>query len=208
MSIVTRDRWINLCGAVQASGDPIPCFDQLTAAYSEPHRRYHNLRHIAECLQELDSVRDLASSLEAIELAIWFHDAVYDPKVSDNEEKSAMWAEGFLRNAHVAPPLVEKVSRLVLATKQHDISSDRDAPLLVDIDLSILGQPEKRFWEYEAQIRAEYSWVEESLFASKRAEILSGFLNRERIYSTDRFYTEYEQQARENLRASVAKLKS
>jgi predicted metal-dependent HD superfamily phosphohydrolase len=112
----------------------------------------------------------------------------------------------FLGSAGVADSIVEKVSNLVLATKRHDVSLDEDAPILVDVDLSILGQPQQRFWEYEAQIREEYSWVEEDVFAEQRGEILTSFVERERIFSTDWFYRRYELQARRNLQASIAKL--
>jgi predicted metal-dependent HD superfamily phosphohydrolase len=206
MNALSHDKWVRLCQAVGATGDLIPCFVKLTAAYSEPHRHYHNLRHIVECQQEFETARDLATSPEAIELAIWFHDAIYDTKATDNEEKSAAWAVEFLEGAGVAGSIVEKVSNLVLATKNHDVSLDEDAPILVDVDLSILGQPQQRFWEYETQIREEYSWVEEDLFAEKRGEILTAFLERERIFSTDLFYRRYELQARRNIQTSVAKL--
>ena len=208
MNIAGRDRWSRLCEAVGALCDADACFDRLIAAYSEPHRRYHNLRHIAECQQEFDAVRDRISSPDSIELAIWFHDAIYDTKVSDNEEKSAEWSREFLSGAGVNKSIVEQVSNLVLATKHHDIRLDPGAPALVDIDLSILGQPQKRFWEYEAQIRAEYAWVDAATFSQKRAEILETFLTRKRIYATDWFFDRYEQQARQNLQASIARLRS
>ena len=87
-----------------------------------------------------------------VELAIWFHDVVYDTRAADNEERSAQLAQAWLGEVHAEPALIEAVSRLVLATKKHDPSLHADAALLVDVDLSILGQPQEQFWEYEAQI--------------------------------------------------------
>ena len=107
----------------------------------------------------------------AVELAIWFHDAVYDPRAADNEEKSAELACKSLRQAGANQALSNSVRRLVLATKSHDGTLHPDAPLLVDIDLSVLGRPAEQFWEYEQGIRAEYAWVEQSIFAAKRAEM-------------------------------------
>ena len=195
---------MKLCESVGAVRDSDECFNRLIAAYLEPHRHYHSLRHIAECQQEFEAVREQAASPEAIELAIWFHDAIYNTKASDNEEKSAEWARDFLEETSLA----EQVSNLVLATKHHDVRLDPVAPMLVDIDLSILGQPEKRFWEYEDQIRAEYSWVDSAVFSEKRAEILETFLKRDRIYSTDSFFDRYEPQARQNLQASIDRLRN
>jgi predicted metal-dependent HD superfamily phosphohydrolase len=177
-------------------------YDTLTAAYAEPHRRYHNQTHIAECLAEFDQARHLARQPAAVELALWFHDAVYDPKRADNEERSAALAV----RCFVDAGLAETVSKLVMATKSHEVSGDSDMALTVDIDLCILGQPEQRFFEYEGQIREEYSWVPQNLFASKRAEILQLFLARERIFATDWFRNKYEGSARHNLEASIAKL--
>ncbi len=175
--------------------------------YSEPHRHYHNLRHISDCLSQFDRARHLAADPVAVELAIWFHDAVYDPHAADNEERSAQLAEDWLKKAHASEALAGSVRGLVLATKNHDASLHADAPLLVDVDLSILGQPPDRFWEYERQIREEYAWVAENVFVTKRAEILQSFLARKRIYNTDFFFHPLEAQARINLRASAERLR-
>ena len=184
----------------------MPVLELLRAAYSEPHRRYHNLRHVAECLSEMDSARGLANSAAAVELALWFHDAVYDTHAADNEQRSAELARQQLEAARVDEGLIAQIERLVLSTRSHSVEMDGDAPLLVDIDLSILGKPQERFLEYERQIREEYEWVPEKLFREKRAEILKGFLSRPRIFSTDRFYQRYESTARENLQLSIAAL--
>ena len=176
--------------------------------YSEPHRHYHNQHHIADCLHEFDGVRHLAREPVAVELAIWFHDAVYDTRAGDNEEHSAELAKDWLKKSNTPDALADAVGQLVLATKHHDGSLHVDAPLLVDVDLSILGQMPERFREYEAQIRAEYSWVEQELFCEKRAEILERFLARERIYGTEKFSGRCELRARRNLRESIAALQT
>ena len=173
--------------------------------YSEPHRCYHKLAHIDDCLGEFDRAKQLATDPAAVELAIWFHDAVYDPRAADNEERSAELAKDWLSDVHASDALTDSVGRLILATKNHEASLHADAALLVDVDLSILGKPPEQFWEYERQIREEYAWVEKSVFAAKRAEILRRFLARERIYQTGIFHR-IEAQARANLRASVQRL--
>jgi len=114
---------------------------------------------LRECLREFDAARALAYQPAAVEMAIWFHDAIYDPRAADNEERSAELARLYLAEARVSVAFQDSVARLVLATKQHDGSLDPDAPLMVDIDLSIFGQPAERFWQYEEQIRGEYEWV-------------------------------------------------
>ena len=207
MNGLSQDRWVDLWQAVGARGDPLPWYEHLSAAYAEPHRHYHNQQHICECLVELDRARHLAREPEAIELALWFHDAVYDPRAGDNEERSAALAKRCLAGAELPDAFADKVGQLVMATKSHEAAAGCDTAMMVDVDLSILGQPEERFLEYEAQIRQEYAWVPRISFAPKRAKILETFLARERIYMTDWFHEKYEQQARRNLEKSIRALK-
>ena len=199
------ERWRRLWQAIGASGDASVWYETLTRAYAEPHRHYHNQQHIADCLAEFDTVRHLAKQPDAVELALWFHDAVYDPKAADNEEQSAALAKRCLQSAG-RRGIAEAIAALVMATKLHTTDAGSDAALMVDVDLSILGQNEKRFAAYEAGIRAEYAWVTQAIFNAKRAEILQRFLDRKRIYSTEHFFVKYERQARRNLENSIQKL--
>lgn len=182
-------------------------YARLTQAYGEPQRHYHNHQHIAECLAGFDLARALARDATALELALWFHDAVYDPRAGDNEEQSADLAKQCLHDCGVAPPLADRVARLIMTTKNHETGNHEDAKIMVDVDLSILGRDTKRFFEYEEQIRREYAWVPLSVFAPKRAEILQRFLDRAHIFATDSFRQKYEEQARKNLEESILRLK-
>jgi predicted metal-dependent HD superfamily phosphohydrolase len=157
-------------------------------------------------LEAFAAVRHLARQPLAVEMAVWFHDAVYDPRAPDNEEKSAALALQRLTEAGASPELAATVSRLVLATKRHEAGNDPDAALLLDVDLGILGQTEARFQEYEAQIRREFDWVPVKTFAAKRAEILRQFLARDRIYATNYFHEKLEPAARANLQRSIQNL--
>lgn len=206
MKALSRERWFRVWRDASGHGDGAAWFDTLSSRYAEPHRHYHTARHIVECLDEFDPARHLATQPVALELAIWFHDAIYDTHASDNEEQSALLAEQCLADALTNSDLRVAVRDLVLVTKTHHASNHPDAPLLVDIDLSILGQPETRFWEYEQQIRREYAWVPDAVFAAKRVEILDRFLARDRIYATDWFFQVCERQARSNLKASLQRL--
>jgi predicted metal-dependent HD superfamily phosphohydrolase len=206
MSETRREQWRTLLGVSGGRDDASIWCDRLAAAYGEPHRHYHTLRHIDECLAELDQVRPVARQPIASEWALWFHDAVYDPKASDNEEKSAALAHQCLRDQAIGGPLADEVTRLILATKHTEATTDADAALVVDIDLSILGRDEARFSEYEEQIRREYAWVPWELYAAKRVELLRHFLKRERLFQSDWFYDRYETQARRNLAASIGAL--
>lgn len=193
--------------ATRARGDGRPWYDRLTHAYAEGRRHYHNQRHIAECLGEFDAARHLVGQAEAVELALWFHDAVYNARAGDNEERSAALAKRCLDEAGVSALISNAVVELVMATKHHQPGENVDAGVMIDIDLSILGQSEERFLAYEGQIRKEYKWVPQIIFRPKRATILEGFLRRDRIYRTDWFYDKYEEKARRNIEASIGKLR-
>jgi len=157
----------------------------LATAYAEPQRHYHNQQHIGECLEEFDHTRHLARQPAVVELALWFHDAIYDPRRSDNEEQSAALGKRCARESGLSDDFAETLVKLVMATKTHEVAGDSDAALVVDIDLSILGREEPRFAEYERRIREEYAWVAQAVFAAKRAEILQRFCERERIFSNE-----------------------
>ncbi len=186
---------------------------RLKKAYSDPvrdgrdypARYYHNWRHLTACLIELDAARPHHQHLDlpAIEMALWFHDLVYDSKAGNNEEESARAAAHALKEGGAPAALIEKVCALILATKTHPTDADPGTALLVDIDLSIFGQPADVFDEYQWAIRQEYGWVPQAVYEVKRREVLARFLARETIYQTPFFRERYEAVARENLRSAV-----
>jgi predicted metal-dependent HD superfamily phosphohydrolase len=187
------------------AGDPA-LFQQLQASYAQPWRAYHNMQHIQEALQHFDHAYSLAEQPAEVEVAIWFHDAIYDPKRPDNEVRSAEWAQQALLSRQIPPAKAQRVYDLILAT-QHDHSpTTTDAALLIDIDLVILGQPATRFAAYDQAIRLEYDWVPATTFRTRRCAVLQHFLDRTRIYQTDYFFVRLEQQARQNLAHAIAQL--
>ncbi|WFC41995.1 N-methyl-D-aspartate receptor NMDAR2C subunit [Pseudoxanthomonas sp. SE1] len=196
--------WQRAWAGIGATGEGGVLFAQLKAAYAEQQRHYHTLQHLGECLSVFDAARGLAERPHEVELALWFHDAIYDIKAHDNEQRSADWARDALRDAGVAAEAAQRVHALVMATRHTAVPSGRDEQLLVDIDLSILGAERARFDEYEQQIRKEYAYVPGFLFRRKRREILKGFLDRPAIYSTPYFHDRLEDRARNNLRRVTA----
>jgi len=181
-------------------------YEKLTAAYSESHRHYHTGSHIADCLSQFDEVADLAHHPEEVELAIWFHDAIYKPTSSTNEHDSAQWAVNFLKSFGSSTDQCERIYNYIMATKHSGDALSGDSALVVDIDVSILGRDPKEYDIYEAAIRKEYRWVPGLIYRRKRIEILQSFLNREALYETEHFRSEYEEQARLNLQRAISSL--
>ncbi|MDO8504401.1 MAG: N-methyl-D-aspartate receptor NMDAR2C subunit [Candidatus Liptonbacteria bacterium] len=201
-----KQLWLRLWRRIGAKGNPSNAYDDLATRYSESHRAYHTLEHIVNCLDEFEQVQHLVGNPNAVEFALWYHDAIYNTKAKDNEEKSAELAVGAAKRTSLPGNLGQSAANLILATKHAEIPADPDSRFLVDIDLSILGQSEDRFDEYERQIRKEYAWVPEDAFVSGRGAILKSFLGRPSIYSTEFFRNKYEAQARLNIARSIARL--
>ena len=180
---------------------PSTLAEALNAAYSQPHRYYHTLQHLQECLSLLTQLQHVATQPEQIALALYFHDAVYDVHASDNEVQSAAWATRLLHEIGADSVLIARIETLIMATQHHapSLASDTDSQLLVDIDLAILGREPTRFAEYEQQIRQEYYWVNTEQFKQGRGQVLRSFLERPTIYHTDYFRQHFEPQARENI---------
>jgi len=187
-------------------GDASVWHARLLECYAEPQRAYHTLQHLEECLLILDDVKKtgLIAQPDLIEMALWFHDAVYEPQGSENEELSAQMALEALGDTELA----HEVARLIMLTKSHRPEEGPDDVWIIDIDLAIFAQPMERVLEYERQIRAEYAWVPQAVYAEKRAEILTGFLKREQIYLTAWARDRFESQARANLRELERVVKS
>jgi predicted metal-dependent HD superfamily phosphohydrolase len=178
--------------------------DELMAAYTAPGRHYHDLTHVEHCLAALAAVADLeASEHEILTEAIWWHDLVYDPTRSDNEEQSARLAE-----ARLPPGLGPEVGRLIRLTSTHQVApEDRLGAILISIDLCILGAEPARYDAYAAAIRKEYSHVADGDYRVGRAKVLSQFAARPVLFPDAGFAARYDRQARDNLARELASLR-
>lgn len=183
---------------------PSDLFDTLLNAWAEPQRHYHSLQHLAECIAWFEREKDEAERPAEVALALWFHDAIYDVHAHDNEERSADWAHNALIAAGVSRDAAGRVHVLIMATRHDALPQGRDAELLIDIDLSILGAERSRFDQYEQQVQREYGFVPLEVRLPKRRAILQRFLDRDAIYTTPRMHAQLEVRARENLRRSIA----
>lgn len=186
-----------------AGADEALCVE-LQRRYSEPQRHYHTPQHLGECLAWFEQQKDLAERSGEVALALWFHDAVYDVHAHDNEARSADWARSAMLEHGAPKEAAERVYALVMATRHDAVPEGRDAELLIDIDLSILGAERARFDEYERQVHAEYAFVPDEIRRPRRREILQRFLAREAIYTTPRMHALLEARARANLTRSIA----
>lgn len=178
----------------------------LIDAYGEPQRHYHTLVHIGSCLELAADAPLSGADRDVVEFALWFHDVVYDPRGTDNEELSSRLARNWMDEVGV--PGSARVATLILMTAGHKIGPDADTAtrLVHDADLSILGSSADGYVRYGEQIRQEYAWLSDGEFRRGRRHVLEAFLQTERIYSLPGYVEMFEAQARGNIARELASL--
>jgi predicted metal-dependent HD superfamily phosphohydrolase len=207
-TLLPSTRFAAMWSALGANGPSLQALARLRDAYDEPHRAYHSASHIGACLALLDT-REVAAGAEhpaEVEAALWYHDAIYDTRAKDNEEKSALLAIETLSAARVQPDAIARIADHVRATSDHGARSP-DGQLVIDIDLSILGARQPIFDVFDAAIRQEYHWVAEADYRRGRAAVLQRFIDRSVIFHTPVLREMFEARARENLRRAIRRLK-
>lgn len=180
--------------------DPYDYADRLLARWAEPQRRYHTTDHLLAVLDHIDTLAAYADDPEAVRLAAWFHDAVYRPDRSENEERSARLAERALPEAALSDDRTREVARLVRLTTTHAAGpGDRNGAVLCDADLAILATDPAAYGAYTAAVREEYGFVPDDAFRTGRAAVLEQLLALPALFRTPYGAREWEARARANL---------
>jgi predicted metal-dependent HD superfamily phosphohydrolase len=202
MNDALHRKWHDLlCAWAVAPALADRAFEGVREHYAGPGRFYHTLDHVQNVLETVESLSPYTRNLNAVKLAAWLHDVIYDSKASDNEDRSADYAERLCEKLSI--PEGRLVAALIWKTKSHDADGDADAQVLIDADLAILGESESVYRTYGEKIRQEYAWVPESAYRKGRQRVLRNFLNRPRIFH---LLSRLEQPARQNLAAEIAQL--
>lgn len=207
----TTDLWPQWWQLVEPFGATEPVakevFADLTGRYGENGRFYHTLTHLEETFLVANSLRHLAHQWTVIQLAIWFHDAIYNPRAGDNEEQSATYAAQVLPQLRVSWQEISAVQQLILLTKTHQTSeTDNDGHVLLDADLAILAAPPTRYNEYARAIRQEYQFVPDNTYRHARLQVLKRFLERPFIFHTPPMQETAETAARHNIHQEMERL--
>nr|WP_175688620.1 hypothetical protein [Burkholderia anthina] len=171
-------------------------YRMLAQCYTEPVRHYHTLVHVRRCLRQLDFARDAIPEPDAVELALWFHDVIFVPGATDNEQRSADW---FRHQAGGRIRACDRICAMILATTHSGVAADLDTRFACDIDLAVLGAPRSRFREDGRRLRAERPDLDDRAYDLRERALLRALLERPRIYLTDFFFMRCEKPARRNL---------
>jgi predicted metal-dependent HD superfamily phosphohydrolase len=199
--------WLSTCRRVAARGDLAGAGAALLARWAEPHRRYHDVRHLTAVLERADLLAGEAGDPDACRLAAWFHDAVYDPQAGDNEERSATVAAETLDALGVTPETVAEVVRLVRLTRTHDVAyGDANGAVICDADLAVLAGGPDEYAAYVQAVREEYAHVPDPDFTAGRARVLRSLLAQEPLFRTEYGHQHWEALARNNVRAELTRL--
>jgi len=193
--------WVRTLEAYRVSpADAYPVFDALVAAHSAPERHYHNLEHLGDMFRVVGRLAAQVRDPNELQLAVWFHDAVYDSRGKDNEKRSGELAVDLLGPIGVPASALDRVVQMIWATAHTGAApATRDTAVLLDADLAILGAAEERYARYAADVRKEYAWVPDAQYRAGRAAVLQRFLSAPRIYHTQLVFEEGEARARANL---------
>jgi predicted metal-dependent HD superfamily phosphohydrolase len=191
--------WFALCHGlgvplVEATGMATNLF----AAYGEPHRHYHTLDHVQECLRLLVEVPLQDDQRRVAELAVWFHDAVYDPARGDNEAKSGAMASGWLAGLDLDHG---EVVEIIAMTAGHSLPAAATPAMeaVHDVDLAVLGRPPDGYDDYSAAIRREYIHIADDLYRVGRQAALEALAMIEPLYVLPAFTRVLAAQARSNI---------
>jgi predicted metal-dependent HD superfamily phosphohydrolase len=179
---------------------------QLEKAYNARKRHYHNLQHLTTMLEVLTNVRHQIEDWDCLLFSLFYHDAVYNVLKQDNEAKSADEALKLMETLGCSKQQQKLCKAQILATKTHEISNNTDTNLFTDADLCILGMPTDIYSNYCKAIRKEYGIYPDFMYKPGRQKVVAHFLAMPRIYKTDYFFEEFEEQARRNLQNELQQL--
>jgi predicted metal-dependent HD superfamily phosphohydrolase len=200
-----KDRWLHL-NEFENGFLSDELFKIVCTKYSEKHRYYHTLDHIKSCLSIFDEISYDIKDAQIFEIALWLHDVIYNPKETNNEEQSTLFASELLSDAGFDGAYIEAVNVLIMATKHPSIPLTIEEKYIVDIDLAILGTTGDIYDSYSDKIKKEYCHIPLYLYKRGRKKVLQSFLKQKSIYKTEYFVSKYELHARANLEREMSHL--
>jgi predicted metal-dependent HD superfamily phosphohydrolase len=195
------------CGTGGGGAAAAQIYKELVRRYSEPHRRYHTRAHIECCLRQHDLAAGLMDDADAVEMGLWFHDVIYDPRAADNERQSAKLFET-LSVDHLSAAFRKAVHELILVTIHPEQPTSRDQQFMVDIDLSSFGLPWEAFRRDSDAVRQEYAHLSDADFFRNQIGFLRSLIDRPTFFFTDFFRTRYETTAIQNITRHIGELRA
>ncbi len=182
-------------------------YEGLRAHYSEPHRRYHTPAHLNHCLRQFDLADSLMDDPDAVEMAIWFHDVIYNVPTTDNELKSAQYFTELARG-RADSGFCQNVYNMILTTTHQQLPTRKDDKYLVDVDLSSFGLPWDEFRRDSVSVRDEFADRPDREFYNAHIKFMQSLIDRRHFFATEFFRKKYEKSARDNVERLIEELRS
>jgi predicted metal-dependent HD superfamily phosphohydrolase len=197
---VLKETFIQLIGRFTTNEKlVVQLWNEIETNYSGKKRHYHTLLHLENLLQQLNNVKKQIKDWDTVLFTLYYHDIIYNPLKTTNEEKSAEFAQNRMQSVGVPQPIINNCANQILATKKHLLSADNDTNFFTDADLSILGQPWGVYEKYYQQVRKEYVLYPDLIYNPGRKKVLQHFLQMQKIFKTNYFFERFEAQAKENV---------
>jgi predicted metal-dependent HD superfamily phosphohydrolase len=204
---VLKETFIELIGRYTTDTRLITqLWNEIETNYSGKKRHYHTLAHLDNLLQQLVAVKTKIKDWDTILFTLYYHDIIYNPLKTTNEEKSAEFAENRMQLIAAPQPVIINCVSQILATKKHLLSADSDTNIFTDADLCILGQPWQVYEKYYKQVRKEYALYPDLIYNPGRKKVLQHFLQMQQIFKTNYFFNKFEVQAKENVEKELQQL--
>ncbi len=192
--------WYDSWRALGAHDDGQATFELLLSAHNDSARRVHTAQHLLDCFSTLKRWHKETQFFHQVAMAIWFHDALFDPQRHDNEARSARLANDRLSAAAVAPEVVQRIRELIISTRPGEQLHNREARLLHDIDRAVFGSSTEHYNRYERNLRYENMHIGDFIYRRKRIEQLQLLLSKSQLYLTDSAQAELQVPAVANLK--------
>jgi predicted metal-dependent HD superfamily phosphohydrolase len=181
-------------------------WNEIYSAYSSEGRYYHGLEHLRSIFRLTEEEVLSTTDRQALNLAVFYHDIVYDFERKDNERKSADLAIDRLSRAGVDQILIERVEELIMATYGHEYSDDALRNLMIEADVSVIGTDHDTYAKYAENCRREYSMFSDEEYNPVRKQALSHFLNTGSLFVSPKFKERFEANAKRNLQWEIDQL--
>ncbi|WP_438710442.1 HD domain-containing protein [Aquimarina muelleri] len=192
-----------MSGYTQDSEYTESLWSDINKQHSKKNRYYHNLYHLENLYHNLLEIKTRIKNWDIALFALFYHDYIYNVLKQDNEEQSAKKAEKILNTLKIEKKDITLCSKIIIATKGHNISKNSDINYFTDADLSILGNDWKTYEEYYKNVRKEYKYYPDFVYNKGRIKVLHHFINMPTIFKTSHFYNKFEVQAKENLQREI-----
>lgn len=155
---------------------------------------YHDLAHTKEVVSAVEEIAQgegmNPETIEMLKIAAWFHDMGYTKRYIGHEDESKELARKFLLGMAYPPEKIERVCKLIDATRYKHEPQDNEEACLIDADRLSMGK--LSFFLKGEQLRKEWEIYLNKVYSDEDWHDVQINYLRETVFSTryaDKNYT-------------------